>query len=84
MGESEREHRWRRKIKEEKGREEETKRREVSVRGMEAREPVHIKVISGFQALRQVRVPVVGLELATKEALQKSGRIDYSLSSSAR
>ncbi|GFO15154.1 hypothetical protein PoB_004165900 [Plakobranchus ocellatus] len=37
-------------------------------------EPVHNKVISGFQALRQARAPVAGLEPATEGSLQISGR----------
>ncbi|GFO44077.1 hypothetical protein PoB_007058200 [Plakobranchus ocellatus] len=36
-------------------------------------------VISGFQALRQARAAVVGLEPATEGSLQISGRILYSL-----
>ncbi|GFO21882.1 hypothetical protein PoB_004838700, partial [Plakobranchus ocellatus] len=36
--------------------------------------PVHNKVISGFQALRQARAPVAGLEPATEGSLQISGR----------
>ncbi|GFO36809.1 cathepsin d [Plakobranchus ocellatus] len=36
--------------------------------------PVHNKVISGFQALRQARAPVAGLEPATEWSLQISGR----------
>ncbi|GFO16381.1 hypothetical protein PoB_004288600 [Plakobranchus ocellatus] len=35
---------------------------------------VHNKVISGFQALRQARAPVAGLEPATEGSLQISGR----------
>ncbi|GFO03973.1 hypothetical protein PoB_003047800 [Plakobranchus ocellatus] len=35
------------------------------------------EVISGFQALRQARAPVPGLEPATDESLQISGRIRY-------
>ncbi|GFO44932.1 hypothetical protein PoB_007143700 [Plakobranchus ocellatus] len=36
--------------------------------------PVHNKVILGFQALRQARAPVAGLEPATEGSLQISGR----------
>ncbi|GFN81295.1 hypothetical protein PoB_000780100 [Plakobranchus ocellatus] len=36
-------------------------------------------VISGFQALRQARAPVTGLEPATEGSLQISGRIRYQL-----
>ncbi|GFO39694.1 hypothetical protein PoB_006619900 [Plakobranchus ocellatus] len=35
--------------------------------------PVHNKVISGFQALRQARAPEAGLEPATEGSLQISG-----------
>ncbi|GFO01809.1 hypothetical protein PoB_002831400 [Plakobranchus ocellatus] len=35
---------------------------------------VHNKVISGFEALRQARAPVAGLEPATEGSLQISGR----------
>ncbi|GFO16053.1 hypothetical protein PoB_004255800 [Plakobranchus ocellatus] len=42
-------------------------------------EPVHNKVISGFQALRQVRAPMAGLEPATEGSLRISGRICYPL-----
>ncbi|GFN83136.1 hypothetical protein PoB_000964200, partial [Plakobranchus ocellatus] len=35
---------------------------------------VHNKVISGFQAFRQARAPVAGLEPATEGSLQISGR----------
>ncbi|GFN99136.1 hypothetical protein PoB_002564200 [Plakobranchus ocellatus] len=35
---------------------------------------IHNKVISGFQALRQARAPVAGLEPATEWSLQISGR----------
>ncbi|GFN82252.1 hypothetical protein PoB_000875800 [Plakobranchus ocellatus] len=41
--------------------------------------PVHNKVISGFQALRQARAPKAGLEPATEGSLQISGRICYPL-----
>ncbi|GFN83805.1 hypothetical protein PoB_001031100 [Plakobranchus ocellatus] len=37
-------------------------------------QPVHKKMISGFQALRQARVPEAGLETATEGSLQISGR----------
>ncbi|GFO00199.1 hypothetical protein PoB_002670400 [Plakobranchus ocellatus] len=37
-------------------------------------EKFHNKVISGFQALRQARAPVAGLEPATEGSLQISGR----------
>ncbi|GFO21069.1 hypothetical protein PoB_004757400, partial [Plakobranchus ocellatus] len=40
---------------------------------------VHNKVISGFQTLRQDRVPVAGLEPVTEESLQITGRIGYPL-----
>ncbi|GFN73845.1 hypothetical protein PoB_000035100 [Plakobranchus ocellatus] len=36
--------------------------------------PVHSKGISGFQALRQARAPVAGLESAKEGSLQISGR----------
>ncbi|GFO20405.1 hypothetical protein PoB_004691000 [Plakobranchus ocellatus] len=36
--------------------------------------PIHNKVISGFQALRQARAPVAGLEPVTEGSLQISGR----------
>ncbi|GFO33589.1 hypothetical protein PoB_006009400 [Plakobranchus ocellatus] len=36
--------------------------------------PVHNKMISGFQALRQARAPVAGLQPATEGSLQISGR----------
>ncbi|GFO16110.1 neural cell adhesion molecule l1 [Plakobranchus ocellatus] len=36
---------------------------------------MHNRVIPGFQALRQARAPVAGLEHATKESLQISGNI---------
>ncbi|GFO49725.1 hypothetical protein PoB_007623000 [Plakobranchus ocellatus] len=35
-------------------------------------QPVHNKVISGFQALRQARAPVAGLELTTERSQQIS------------
>ncbi|GFO35814.1 hypothetical protein PoB_006231900 [Plakobranchus ocellatus] len=35
---------------------------------------IHDKVISGFQALRQARAPVAGLEPTTEWSLQISGR----------
>ncbi|GFN85122.1 hypothetical protein PoB_001162800 [Plakobranchus ocellatus] len=40
--------------------------------------PVNNKVISGFEALRQVRVPVAGLEPSTEESWQVSGRNSFS------
>ncbi|GFO34410.1 hypothetical protein PoB_006091500 [Plakobranchus ocellatus] len=40
---------------------------------------VHKKVISGFQALRQARSPVVRLETVTIETLQISGPSRYPL-----
>ncbi|GFO17680.1 hypothetical protein PoB_004418500 [Plakobranchus ocellatus] len=36
-------------------------------------EAIHNKVISGFRALRQTRVPAAGLESATEGSLQISG-----------
>ncbi|GFO07738.1 hypothetical protein PoB_003424300 [Plakobranchus ocellatus] len=39
-----------------------------------AEPPVYNKVISGFQALRQARAPVAGLEPATGGSLQISGQ----------
>ncbi|GFO13903.1 hypothetical protein PoB_004040800 [Plakobranchus ocellatus] len=42
-------------------------------------DPVHNKVISGFQALRRARAPVAGLEPATEKSLQISGRIRWPL-----
>ncbi|GFO34515.1 hypothetical protein PoB_006102000 [Plakobranchus ocellatus] len=42
--------------------------------GLLKAQPVHNKVISGFQALRQARAPVAGLEPATEGSLQISGR----------
>ncbi|GFO37077.1 hypothetical protein PoB_006358200 [Plakobranchus ocellatus] len=40
---------------------------------------VHTKVISGFQALRQDRTSVTGLEPETEGFLQISGRVRYPL-----
>ncbi|GFO22575.1 hypothetical protein PoB_004908000 [Plakobranchus ocellatus] len=37
------------------------------------------RVISGFQSLRQAMVPVAGLEPATEESLQITGRVRYPL-----
>ncbi|GFO35018.1 hypothetical protein PoB_006152300 [Plakobranchus ocellatus] len=45
--------------------------------------PVHNKVISGFQALRQASAPVAGLEPATKGLLQILGRIQSCISERA-
>ncbi|GFN89601.1 hypothetical protein PoB_001610700 [Plakobranchus ocellatus] len=45
-----------------------------SSRSYRALEPVHNKVISGFQVPRQARAPVAGLEPATEGSLQISGR----------
>ncbi|GFO06151.1 hypothetical protein PoB_003265600 [Plakobranchus ocellatus] len=39
---------------------------------------INNKVITGFQAVRQARAPVAGLEPATEGSLQISGRIGYS------
>ncbi|GFN79644.1 hypothetical protein PoB_000615000 [Plakobranchus ocellatus] len=53
----------------------ERSRRQQSLAGTEMLQvPVHNKVISGFQALRQARAPVTGLEPATEGSLQISGR----------
>ncbi|GFO07557.1 hypothetical protein PoB_003406200 [Plakobranchus ocellatus] len=42
-------------------------------------QPIHNKVISGFQVLRQARSSVAGLEPATKGSLHISGRIHFPL-----